>query len=430
MNLKLMHPRDLITLIMKRLYGYGMTTTSGGNLSILDSDGNMWISPGGIDKGTLRPEDIVCVKKDGTIQGIHKPSSEFPFHRHIYRIRPDVKAVLHAHPAALVAFSIAKKVPDTALLTKAAEICGPIGFAPYEIPGSEALGNRISAEFEKNMNCILLENHGVCCAGRDLLEAFERFETLDYLARIELKAMALGTPRPLDPEARTLARSIEQVKYAEFIPAEHTSHECELRSEMMKLINRSYNRMLSFSTDGTFSVRVSPNQFLITPKGADRMDVREDELVLIQDNYCEIHKTPSRAVGLFKMIYDKHPWVNAIIVSKPVNVMGFAVTDEVIDSRTIPESYILLRDIVNVGCAEHYRNPAATVAKIAPNAPVVMLRNDCLLTVGETLLQAFDRLEVAEFCANSLFASRRLGGVKPITEEQKKALIKAFNLPE
>ena len=70
------------------------------------------------------------------------------------------------------------------------------------------------------------------------------------------------------------------------------------------------------------------------------------------------------------------------------------------------------------------------MAKIAPNAPVVMLRNDCLLTVGSTLLQAFDRLEVAEFCANSLLSSRRLGGVKPITETQKKDLIKAFNLPE
>ena len=430
MNIELLHPRDLITLIMKRLYGYGMTTTSGGNLSIMDSDGNMWISPAGIDKGTLRPEDIVCVRRDGKIQGIHKPSSEFPFHRHIYDIRPDVKAVLHAHPAALVAFSIAKKIPNTSLLTKATGICGKIGFAPYEIPGSEALGNKISAEFEKGMNCILLENHGICCSGKNLLEAFERFETLDYLARIELKAMSIGELRPLDPETQKMARAIDQVKFAEFIPAEHTSHECELRSEMMKLINRSYNRMLSFSTDGTFSVRVSKNQFLITPKGADRMNVREDELVLIQDNYCELHKTPSRAARLFRMIYDAHPWVNAIIVSKPINVMGFAVTSEDIDSRTIPESYILLRDIISVECSEHYRDPAATVAKIAPNAPVVMLRNDCLLTVGETLLQAFDRLEVAEFCANSLLASRRLGGVKPITEEQKADLIKAFNLPE
>ena len=430
MNLEMMHPRDLITLIMKRLYGYGMTTTSGGNLSILDNEGNMWISPGSVDKGTLRPEDIVCVKADGTIEGIHKPSSEFPFHRHIYKLRPDIKAVLHAHPAALVAFSITGRKPNTSLLTKASEICGEIGFAGYEVPGSEALGNLVSAEFEKGHNCILLQNHGVCTTGKDLLEAFERFETLDYLARIEIKAEALGKIKPLDAETRALSRTLEKKLMPEFIPAEHSVRECELREEMVKLINRSYNRMLSFSTDGTFSARVSPDQFLVTPKGLDRMNLRNDELVLIQDNYRELGKVPSRAAGFFKAIYDTHPWVNAIIVSKPVNIMGYAVTEEKIDTKTIPESYILLRDIVDIPCAEHYKDPMATVNKIAPNAPVIMLRNDCLLTVGSTLLQAFDRLEVAEFCANSLLASKRLGGVKPITEEQKKDLIKAFHLPE
>ena len=191
-----------------------------------------------------------------------------------------------------------------------------------------------------------------------------------------------------------------------------------------------YTLPLSFSTDGTFSARVSQDQFLVTPKGLDRMNLRNDELVLIQDNYREMGKIPSRAAGFFKAIYDTHPWVNAIIVSKPVNVMGYAVTEEKIDTKTIPESYILLRDIVDIPCAEHYKDPMATVKKIAPNAPVIMLRNDCLLTVGSTLLQAFDRLEVAEFCANSLLASKRLGGVKPINEEQKKDLIKAFHLPE
>ena len=65
------HPRDQIVEIMKRIYGYGMTTTSGGNLSILDSEGNMWISPGSVDKGTLHREDIVCVKPDGTVIGRH-----------------------------------------------------------------------------------------------------------------------------------------------------------------------------------------------------------------------------------------------------------------------------------------------------------------------------------------------------------------------
>ena len=96
------HPRDQIVDIMQRIYGYGMTTTSGGNLSILDSDGNMWISPASVDKGTLRREDIVCVKPDGTVEGRHKPSSEFPFHRAIYKMRPDIKGILHAHPPALV----------------------------------------------------------------------------------------------------------------------------------------------------------------------------------------------------------------------------------------------------------------------------------------------------------------------------------------
>lgn len=64
------------------------------------------------------------------------------------------------------------------------------------------------------------------------------------------------------------------------------------REEMVKLINRSYNRMLSFSTDGTFSARVSQDQFLVTPKGLDRMNLRNDELVLIQDNYREMGKIP------------------------------------------------------------------------------------------------------------------------------------------
>lgn len=69
---------------------------------------------------------------------------------------------------------------------------------------------------------------------------------------------------------------------------------------MVKLINRSYNRMLSFSTDGTFSARVSQDQFLVTPKGLDRMNLRNDELVLIQDNYREMGKIPSRAAGFSK----------------------------------------------------------------------------------------------------------------------------------
>ena len=73
LNCRLMHPRDQIALIISRIYRRGMTTTSGGNISVIDEYGDIWITPSGIDKGTLTPADINCVKKDGTIIGKHKP---------------------------------------------------------------------------------------------------------------------------------------------------------------------------------------------------------------------------------------------------------------------------------------------------------------------------------------------------------------------
>ena len=103
---QLMHPRDQIIAVISRIYRNGMTTTSGGNISIIDDQGDIWVTPSAIDKGSLIPADIVCVKRDGAIVGRHKPSSEYPFHKAIYEARPDLKAVVHAHPPAIVSFSI------------------------------------------------------------------------------------------------------------------------------------------------------------------------------------------------------------------------------------------------------------------------------------------------------------------------------------
>ena len=75
MNFELLHPADQLVMLMERIYRYGMTTTSGGNLSILDENGDIWITPGSVDKGSLSRKDIIQVKPDGTVIGIHKPSS-------------------------------------------------------------------------------------------------------------------------------------------------------------------------------------------------------------------------------------------------------------------------------------------------------------------------------------------------------------------
>ena len=97
------------------------------------NNGDIWVTPSAIDKGSLRASDIICVKKDGTIIGKHKPSSEFPFHKAIYEARPDIKSVIHAHPPALVSFSIVRQIPNTNIISQAKHVCGPIGYAEYRL---------------------------------------------------------------------------------------------------------------------------------------------------------------------------------------------------------------------------------------------------------------------------------------------------------
>src|SRR5262245_13279268 len=130
-----LHPRDELVETMRRIYRLKMTTTSGGNLSIRDANGDIWITPSRVDKGRLQPTDIVCVRADGSRDGLHPPSSEFPFHRQIYQARPDIKAIVHAHPGALVAFSICRKIPDTRVQILAHSVCGKVAYAAYACPG-------------------------------------------------------------------------------------------------------------------------------------------------------------------------------------------------------------------------------------------------------------------------------------------------------
>ena len=161
MNINYIHPADQLVMFMQRIYDKGMTTTSGGNLSIMDDDGNIWITPASVDKGSLTRQDIICVHPDGTMSGPHKPSSEFPFHAQVYKMRPDLRAVLHAHPAALVAFSIVRRTPNLDLMPSVRKVCPDVKIATYAVPGSGELGENIGKCFAEGCDIVMLENHGV-----------------------------------------------------------------------------------------------------------------------------------------------------------------------------------------------------------------------------------------------------------------------------
>ena len=373
---------------------------------------------------------MMCVKPDGTVIGRHKPSSEFPFHQHIYKTRPDIKAVLHAHPPALVAFSIVRKLPSTNLIPNVKFSCGEIGMAKYGLPGSQDLGDKISEEFQKGFNTVILENHGVVIGAKSMFDAFKSFETLDFSARLEIDAQSLGTPNTLTPEQIDWYKSRQYVVMDEFVEKHMASEEKDIRRNMCKFIKRAYDQELFTSTQGTFSQRFGEDGFIITPSGMDRKYLEPEDLVKIMGNYKEMDKVPSRSVALHQEIYRQHPHVNSIIIAHPPCMMAFAVTDAPLDSRTIPESYILMRNIPKLDFGMNYLKPKETAAVFKANTPIALIKNDCAIVTGDSLLHALDRLEVAEYSARAIIAARDLGDVVAINDDEIKDIEKAFNLPE
>ena len=429
MRFDLLHPSDQLVMIMERIYSYGMTTTSGGNLSIRDADGDIWITPAGIDKGTLTAKDIMQVKPDGTIIGKHKPSSELPFHQSIYACRPDVGAIVHAHPPALVSFSIVRKIPDTGLIPNANIICGNVGIAEYGLPGSEDLGAKIAAVLKRGINTVLLENHGTVVVGKDLFKAFMAFETLEFCARIEIEANRIGKPRALTPKHLEISKKKQHVNMDELTPERYCSEERAARKEMCELIHRAYDQKLFTSTQGTFSTRLSDGSFIITPYAKDRKYLEVDDIVRIEGNKKEAGKLPSRSVLLHKKIYEKHPHINSVIIAHPPSIMAFAVTGAEFDSRTIPESYILLRNIPKLPFGSSFMQPGMAADIFTESNPIAIVENDCVIVTGNTLLNAFDRLEVLEYSAKALIYSTNLGPVVKIDDEKIRDIERAFKLP-
>ena len=216
----------------------------------------------------------------------------------------------------------------------------------------------------------------------------------------------------------------------DFIPHTYTSEEQSARRDMITFIKRSYRMGLFTATHGTYSVRLSDDSFLITPYGMDRAYLSEEDLVRVKGGMKELNKIPSRAVHLHELIYKNDPNIRAVLQAHPTNAMAFAVTDATFDVRTIPESYIQLRDVMKEPFDKLYTDPEGLAKEFTPASPAMMVENNCVIVTGDSLLQAFDRLEVLESTAHSIVHSAGLGDIVHITDEEVEDLKVAFNLPD
>jgi L-fuculose-phosphate aldolase len=175
--------RKIVADYMNRLYDRQLTTASGGNLSLRIDAEKFCITPSSLDKGNLTPDLIAVVKFDGTNMTPDLPLSiETEMHRQILLARPDVQAVVHAHPVYASAYStVQPNILDSKLTAEAYCVLGEIVNVPYKLMGTKDLADAVAKEIMTH-NVLLMENHGALAVGRDMLNAFDRLELLERSA--------------------------------------------------------------------------------------------------------------------------------------------------------------------------------------------------------------------------------------------------------
>lgn len=427
MNFQMMHPADQLVEIMNRIYKMGMTTTSGGNLSIRDENGDIWITPSGIDKGSLTRDDIMQVKPDGSFIGRHRPSVELPIHTYIYRCRPDLNGVVHAHPPALVAFSLARIAPDSRISAEAANMCGDVAMVGYNAPGEEALGRNVAAKFAEGYNTALMVNHGIVCGAKDFHSAFLAFETITAAAQAQLHAMKLGAHRSLKDEE--IALLLQEAELG-MLPAgrKMTGEEKAARRDICAFARRCYDQRLFTGAEGEISVRLSDGGMLMTPRRLDRRHLAPEDIIYIKEGSAEADRLPGRFLDVHRAIYEKQPGVNAVITARPPAVTAFAACGERFDSHLVSEGYICLGDVGRMEWEGGKVDAQRIAGMIASRRPVVIVDSCGAVVTGASIVNAFDRIEVLEYSAGAVIQAMGIGQPVSLTDDEIDLTVRALNL--
>ena len=191
--------REIIT-VCRRLWERGLIAGPDGNISVRLAPDRILVTPAGMSKVDVRSEDLVEVGLDGQRRrGTRRASSELAVHLRIYAQRPDVGAIVHAHPPVATGFAVAGEGFASCILPEVIFQVGWVPLVPYEMPGTEALARQFDP-FIPTHDAFLMANHGAVTAGPTLSIAHQRMESLEHAARILLTSRLLGRVNELSAE--------------------------------------------------------------------------------------------------------------------------------------------------------------------------------------------------------------------------------------
>jgi L-fuculose-phosphate aldolase len=181
-----------IVEVGRRMYARGYTASNDGNISVRLDAARLLMTPKSVCKGFMTP-DMMCITdlEGRKLQGDRDPSSEMLMHLEVYRSRPDVQAVVHAHPPIATGFAVAGIPLDRAVLAEVLTTLGSIPIAEYATPSTRELPEAVR-KYVKAHDGMLLANHGALTVGGDLFAAYFKMETIEHFAKISLVARLLG----------------------------------------------------------------------------------------------------------------------------------------------------------------------------------------------------------------------------------------------
>jgi len=201
--------RDEIVRYGKCLYDRGFIAATDGNVSVRLDSNRLLITPTCLCKGQLQADDLVIIDLDGRkLEGERNVSSEVAMHLLIYRMRPDVHGIVHAHPPTATGFAVAGIALDEPLISEVVLTIGSVPLAKYACPGTSELPESLRP-FVPAHNAILMANHGVVAYGDDLDQAFMNMETVEHFAKIALVARTLGQRHSIAPEE---VRKLDEIR--------------------------------------------------------------------------------------------------------------------------------------------------------------------------------------------------------------------------
>jgi len=194
--------RSDIVEVGRRLWQRGFVASNDGNISVRIGPDRLIMTPASVSKGFMTPEMMVITDLDGNVVEAapgRKPSSEATMHLVAYRERPDIGAVVHAHPPTATGFAVAGIPLDRAVLAEVVTTLGSIPIAEYETPSTRALAETVGSYLRAH-DGVLLANHGAIALGKDLMSAYYKMETIEHFATISLVARQLGREHLLSRE--------------------------------------------------------------------------------------------------------------------------------------------------------------------------------------------------------------------------------------